>query len=771
MTAATGLSLRDPFDPVPFDQRSAMGIEDKSGVNQEMVAAWLRGEDIDDGGKTYKVPSRPYKSEPWIRKAVQIKAQSVASVPLMVTTLDGDIIEDGPLVEFLKSDAVMQGTRGLVAQYVGHFELSGEAHLVYGFRSPREQTIDVFGAYNMTALLSEDGYDLIGWEGWINDKHGRRDKHVIERMSVDSWIDNSLYPDCRFRGLSKLESLALTLSESDSAAEHNATLLARGGGPKGLLKTEQTLTKEQSDQLEERWRSKYGGVGNTGKIAVLGRGADWVSIAQSNRDMMLIESRKFDRETILSIYDVPPAVAGINDGGIKSHDTSAREGFWVNTIWPLATIVGENLTKSLVPRFTQVQRKLFTKVRGKAYRGADYRAAVARAPSNVNVIIWFDMHQVPALRQWQWSQAQTLTQLVETGIPLNEAIEKLDMPFTPDKVWGDTWWVPAGLTPAEIAMDRAENPPEPPAGPGAPANPDYDPAADPSQEDAASKSKSLADDAVIWSAYVNSWSGLESQTRIAVERYWFGQRKRILARLESMYGKAAGDAGYGVPTHSADYRDALPDIISENQILVDVMDPELREGLSLGGQQIATETGGVNPFALEDEYFQRFLPQRFSKLQMTVNPTTYSDLQAIMTEAQAAGEGMTALANRIKGYYQGQIDTGRSLTIARTEGAMSVSQGRAEGMRVNGVKGKGWLSAMDEHTRPAHAAAGQRYRDKGIPLPEKFEVGGELLDHPCDPAGSAANVINCRCLQISAELGKAYYLEKGFVKWQKSKTA
>ena len=39
------------------------------------------------------------------------------------------------------------------------------------------------------------------------------------------------------------------------------------------------------------------------------------------------------------------------------------------------------------------------------------------------------------------------------------------------------------------------------------------------------------------------------------------------------------------------------------------------------------------------------------------------------------------------------------------------------------------------------------YRDwETRPIGQPFNVGGELLMYPSDPKGSAANVINCRCV-------------------------
>jgi uncharacterized protein with gpF-like domain len=52
-----------------------------------------------------------------------------------------------------------------------------------------------------------------------------------------------------------------------------------------------------------------------------------------------------------------------------------------------------------------------------------------------------------------------------------------------------------------------------------------------------------------------------------------------------------------------------------------------------------------------------------------------------------------------------------------------------------------WIAASGERTRSSHNAAdGQT-----VGMDEPFIIGGESLDYPGDPSGSADNVINCRC--------------------------
>ena len=54
---------------------------------------------------------------------------------------------------------------------------------------------------------------------------------------------------------------------------------------------------------------------------------------------------------------------------------------------------------------------------------------------------------------------------------------------------------------------------------------------------------------------------------------------------------------------------------------------------------------------------------------------------------------------------------------------------------------KEWIAALDERVRSWHGEANGQV----VAFNEKFSVGGELLDRAGDPAGSARNVINCRC--------------------------
>lgn len=94
-----------------------------------------------------------------------------------------------------------------------------------------------------------------------------------------------------------------------------------------------------------------------------------------------------------------------------------------------------------------------------------------------------------------------------------------------------------------------------------------------------------------------------------------------------------------------------------------------------------------------------------------------------------------------------EVSRYRAARIARTEIISASNEGSFKGARDTGLNmNKLWIATPTGETRPAHMQAGDLYgKGYGIPMEEAFNVDGERLMYPGDPAGSAGNVINCRC--------------------------
>jgi len=124
-----------------------------------------------------------------------------------------------------------------------------------------------------------------------------------------------------------------------------------------------------------------------------------------------------------------------------------------------------------------------------------------------------------------------------------------------------------------------------------------------------------------------------------------------------------------------------------------------------------------------------------------VNKTTITVIYEQLLEAQATDMTVEEFTQEIWRDVA-SFDPWRARLWARTETTKVDNFGTDEGYKeTEFVDMKGWLCSMLPNSRPEHVDAD----GDEVNLDEKFLVGGELLDYPGDPAGSAGNVCNCLC--------------------------
>jgi HK97 family phage portal protein len=113
------------------------------------------------------------------------------------------------------------------------------------------------------------------------------------------------------RGLSPLRyHLSMTGSVALATQEFAGRFFSNGARPDIVITTEQAINQEKAKELAESWASKYGGLANAHKPAVLGNGAKVANLTFSAEDSQLLASRQFQVEEIARIYGVPPWMIG-----------------------------------------------------------------------------------------------------------------------------------------------------------------------------------------------------------------------------------------------------------------------------------------------------------------------------------------------------------------------------------------------------------------------------------------------------------------------------
>jgi hypothetical protein len=126
-----------------------------------------------------------------------------------------------------------------------------------------------------------------------------------------------------------------------------------------------------------------------------------------------------------------------------------------------------------------------------------------------------------------------------------------------------------------------------------------------------------------------------------------------------------------------------------------------------------------------------------------VTEKTLSDLRdSMMRNLYEDKTGPRGLQQDVKSLFE-ETYQNRARTIANTETSIAVEEVKRETFKRNVTSDsqKRWVAMMDNFTRDDHRAV----NDTVIGINEKFNVGGDMMDGPLDPAGSPGEVINCRC--------------------------
>lgn len=143
---------------------------------------------------------------------------------------------------------------------------------------------------------------------------------------------------------------------------------------------------------------------------------------------------------------------------------------------------------------------------------------------------------------------------------------------------------------------------------------------------------------------------------------------------------------------------------------------------------------------------QQVAAQRVTMVSSTAQATLTNTIRQFMTDPifQSGGEVVQAKMLRQKFDYLADYQAKRIVRTEATNAANYATEQAATNLFAGSDLTKTWRSGFDSRVRDAHREANGQV----VPFNSKFSVGGESLQRPGDPNGSASNVINCRCSMI-----------------------
>ena len=153
-----------------------------------------------------------------------------------------------------------------------------------------------------------------------------------------------------------------------------------------------------------------------------------------------------------------------------------------------------------------------------------------------------------------------------------------------------------------------------------------------------------------------------------------------------------------------------------------------------------------------DRLIDQWLVQRVMDESSNIAATATSDIIKVVRDGIGSGIGSLQIGRNIRKLTA--FTPWRAESIARTEvgsaASFATAQTAKQAAQDYGLSlHKFWVPTKDERTRMSHR---DMAKHPGIDLEARFDVGGVSMDRPLDPAGGAANVINCRCVMVHREV-------------------
>ena len=122
-----------------------------------------------------------------------------------------------------------------------------------------------------------------------------------------------------FRGLNPTHTQLQNLGTAKAVQDFGSTFFKNGGMLGGILSTKEHMSAEQMKQAQRTWESEYSGSQNAHKVAILGGGFQYQPLSVPLEQLQFLEMKKYSTEEIARMYQVPPAMIGMESNTAYSN--------------------------------------------------------------------------------------------------------------------------------------------------------------------------------------------------------------------------------------------------------------------------------------------------------------------------------------------------------------------------------------------------------------------------------------------------------------------
>lgn len=245
-------------------------------------------------------------------------------------------------------------------------------------------------------------------------------------------------------------------------------------------------------------------------------------------------------------------------------------------------------------------------------------------------------------------------------------------------------------------------------------------------------------------AYYRTWNAFQ----IKQEKYWYPKILKVFQDWDKAFVDYMLENGVTAAAASIDSIITIQPIMEVLQRLYVSVGLKrariVRQQIKRDSQKKALPTMGVNE-RLTQLIIQYFEDNLLNKAVIQINATHKKRVLNTLSKGIAEGWSVNQMAREIIG---NQYNRHHSKVVVRTETVRAANAAaELEAQQSELMLDKEWVSAHDDRVRRPPNSTFDHWDLDGqvVPGDRPFFSGGEELQFPGDPNGSAGNVIQCRC--------------------------
>ena len=706
--------------------------------------------------------SKPYAQHPWVYACVAALSRAASSVPARfdrhLSSGEWEQDQKSALASSLALPNPLQSQRKFFKALAVNHLLYGETFILLLKRADgRMVPVDaVNGGHGMMSRIEQpeeywpvrgDLVDAVldpvtklpaAWRFAASGGHIEYPAHAVVQVA-------EVNPYNPLRGMGAMQAAYRTAAKDFIIDRYDEALLQNGGSPGGVLSVSGPLTDADQRAIRESWQEAHGRPESHRKTAVLPQGTEYKEIGMSPQAMEHEKLREWDRQTILSIFGVPPVVLGLE----TINYATAREQnriFWETSVLPYLDFLCDELQHKLVGRINSPdsELRLSFDISGVSALREDMNAKVDRA-----LKIYTEGHrsfkESASLSGWDISE---------------EALEG-----------SDDRWVPSTLLPADVAASLTT------------------PMGSPSEEPRSAKSLDLdlpgEDQAPLpealqetreWPDHMNT-----EDERVAYWREYSARDEDVIARVQKRTARVYREMLLSI-------RKTLKEIAGKKEVssrsfsfqTKAFTDAELERLLGVNLLEWSEMLAGQITHILKDSQVSAAgalaselgLAATISTVEDPFILAFYADFPVYLSEGATSNLALDVRSSILRAVSEAEIGSVNSLReairltlretlgavdgvmggldaradrIARTETIKANNGARTEEMKNNGIEKHIWLSSRDSAVRDSHQSLDGDEVEVGQPFSNGLAFPG---DHATSGQRPAAEVVNCRCTTI-----------------------